>query len=545
MKQNAPPGKGHESFPAEKRVSTAQREKLKAAGHNSFSRNIYIVNKNVWKRRIFMQEPFGIYHDIKVRTNGEIYIGVVGPVRTGKSTFIKKFMELLVLPGMMDAHAKERALDELPQSAAGRTIMTTEPKFIPKEAAKVKFPDDTSVNIRLIDCVGFMTEGATGHIENEKERLVKTPWSKQELPFTKAAEIGTRKVITEHSTVGFVITTDGSFGEIPSENYRAAEKRTVEELRKIGKPFLMLLNTRVPNAPQTRELARKLSDEYGTNVVPINCEELKSEDITILMEHLLSAFPIARVDFRLPAWVEMLQNTHPLKADLIQNAMQIFGRLTFLKDAVPEQLVTESDYIKDVKLSNIRREDGVVTIDFDFDEQFHYEILSELAGIPIHGERELISHLQALSGMKQEYDRVGAACEEVRAKGYGVVNASLDEITVNEPQLIRHGSRYGVKIHATAPSIHMIKANIETEIAPIVGTQEQAEDLISYIKENTKDDMEEIFNTSIFGKSIRQLVEDGIQTKINKLNNESQLKLQETIQKVINDSNGGLVCIII
>lgn len=492
-----------------------------------------------------MQEPFGIYHDIKVRTNGEIYIGVVGPVRTGKSTFIKKFMELLVLPGMMDAHARERALDELPQSAAGRTIMTTEPKFIPKEAAKVRFPDDTSVNIRLIDCVGFMTEGAAGHIENDKERLVKTPWSKQELPFTKAAEIGTRKVITEHSTVGFVITTDGSFGEIPAENYRAAEKHTVEELQKIGKPFLMLLNSRVPDAARTRELAEKLSEEYHTNVVPINCEELKSEDITLLMEHLLSAFPIARVDFRLPAWVEMLQNTHPLKTDLIQNAMQIFHRLTFLKDADTRQLATESDYIKDVKLSNISREDGVVTIDFDFDEQFHYEILSELAGIPIHGERELISHLQALSGMKQEYDRVGAACEEVRAKGYGVVNASLDEITVNEPQLIRHGSRYGVKIHATAPSIHMIKANIETEIAPIVGTQEQAEDLISYIKENTRDDMEEIFNTSIFGKSIRQLVEDGIHTKINKLNNESQLKLQETIQKVINDSNGGLVCIII
>lgn len=490
-------------------------------------------------------DNFNVYKDIQARTNGEIYIGVVGPVRTGKSTFIKRFMDLLVIPNIEDVHSKERAIDELPQSAAGKTIMTTEPKFIPKEAAQIHISDDTEVNIRLIDCVGYMVEGATGHIENEQERLVKTPWFHQEIPFTQAAELGTKKVINDHSTIGIVVTTDGSFGDIPRQGYLKAEERTIDELKKIGKPFVVLLNTNRPYSEETLRMKEEIMNTYNVACVPVNCEQLKKEDITRIMESVLSVFPIAQIDFYIPKWAEMLPSTHYLKADLIDSVRTIIKNMTLIKDARADNLLCESKFIKQFKIDKINMQDGSVKVYVDFDDSHYYNILSDLIGVPITGEYQLIATLRELASMKNEYAKVENACEQVRYKGYGVVTPSKEEISVAEPEVIKHGNKFGVKIRATAPSIHMIRANIETEIAPIVGSQEQAEDLINYIKENTKDNADGIWETNIFGKTINQLVDDGITTKISKMTDESQVKLQDTMQKIINDSNGGLICIII
>ena len=492
-----------------------------------------------------MEGQFQIYKDIQARTNGEIYIGVVGPVRTGKSTLIKRFMDLLVIPKIEDVHSRERAIDELPQSAAGKTIMTTEPKFIPKEAASIALSEDTTVNIRLIDCVGYMVEGAAGHTENDQERMVKTPWFDYDIPFSQAAEIGTKKVINEHSTIGFVVTTDGSFGEIPREQYEAPEEKTIYELKAIGKPFIVLLNSSHPYSDETRKLAESMEEKYQVSVLPINCEQLRSEDITRMMERILSVFPISQIDFYAPKWLEMLANDHPIKQQVIASVKEIIKRMEQIKDAVPGNLATENMYIKKVKMEQINMETGMVRVQIEMKEEYYYAIISEMVGVQIQGEQELIRMLKELSEKRAEYDKLAVAEEEVRQKGYGVVTPAMEEILVEEPEIIRHGNKYGIKIKAIAPSIHMIKANVETEIAPIVGSEEQAKDLIAYISENTRNNPAGIWETNIFGKSIGQLVEDGISGKVGKLSGESQIKLQDTIQKVVNDSNGGLVCIII
>lgn len=490
-------------------------------------------------------EQFDLYRDIKERTGGDMYIGVVGPVRTGKSTFIKRFMDLLVIPGIEDVHEKERANDELPQSAAGKTIMTTEPKFIPKDAVSVQLTDDVSVNVRMVDCVGYMVEGATGHIENEQERMVKTPWFDEEIPFTQAAEIGTKKVIDEHSTIGIVITTDGSFSEISREAYGKAEERAINELKRIGKPFVVLLNSTHPYSKETKEEVERLSELYKVAAMPVNCEQLKREDITAILEQALSVFPITQVSFHLPKWVEMLAPSHWLKQELLEKARGILNSISQIRDVTADNLLADSESVKEFHLDRIDAKNGEVTIQTIFDDKYYYEIISELTGMRIEDEYQMISLLKELAGKRSEFDKIGIACEEVRVKGYGVVAPSREEISIEEPEIIKHGNKFGVKIKAVSPSVHMIKANIETEIAPIVGSEEQAQDLIRYIEENGKDNPDGIWNTNIFGKSIRQLVDDGIQSKVNRLTEESQLKLQETIQKVINDSNGGLVCIII
>lgn len=488
---------------------------------------------------------FNVYKDIQARTNGEIYIGVVGPVRTGKSTFIKNFMELLVIPGIEDVHSKERTIDELPQSSQGKTIMTTEPKFIPKEAALISFGDDSKAKVRLIDCVGFMVEGASGHIENEQERLVKTPWFEEEIPFTQAAEIGTKKVIMDHSTVGILITTDGSFGDLERENYVAPEKRTIEELKKFKKPFIVVLNTNHPYSEETVALALDLSKEYGVKVIPVNCKQLKQNDVHAIMSELLDAFPITQINFNLPKWAEMLDNNHWLKKDCISNIRVIMDNLSIISQAKPENLTTTSNFIEQIKLSGIHLENGEVDVDIEFDNQYYYDILSDLVGMPIANEEELICQLKELAEKRLQYDLLSDANDQVKYKGYGIVIPSFEDITIASPEVVKHGNKYGVKIKANAPSIHMIKANIETEIAPIVGSEEQAQDLIRYINQNAAENPDGMWDTNIFGKSIKQLVDDGIKTKVNRLTDESQVKLQETIQKVINDSNGGLVCIII
>ena len=490
-------------------------------------------------------EQFDLYKDIQERTGGDMYIGVVGPVRTGKSTFIKRFMDLLVIPGMEDAHERERANDELPQSAAGKTIMTTEPKFIPKDAVKVQLSEDVAVNVRLVDCVGYMVEGASGHIENEQERMVKTPWSEEEVPFTEAAETGTRKVIRDHSTIGIVVTTDGSFTDISREAYEAAEEKTINELLKMGKPFVVLLNSAHPLKPETIEKAKEISEKYHVAAMPVNCEQLKREDITSILEEILSVFPISQISFYLPKWIEMLDNDHWLKKELMDNAKAMLAQINQIRDVTGLNWQAEGKAIRDVQIRKIDTRNGEVSVHVEFDDQYYYDIISELAGVTIENEYQMIQMLKELAGKQSEFEKISVACDEVRARGYGVVAPSKEEITLEEPEIIRHGNKYGIKIKAVSPSIHMIKANIETEIAPIVGSEEQAKDLLTYIEENGKDNPEGIWNTNIFGKTIRQLVDDGISGKVNKLTEESQMKLQETIQKVVNDSNGGLVCIII
>ncbi len=493
---------------------------------------------------ILQNSTYDLYKDIQRRTGGEIYLGVVGPVRTGKSTFIKRFMNLLVLPYMEDEHEKERAQDEMPQSAGGKTITTTEPKFIPKEAAHVKLGADIDVKVRLIDCVGYMVEGATGHMEKEEERMVKTPWSMEEIPFTKAAEIGTRKVIRDHSTIGIVVTCDGSFGELPRESFLEAEERTIKELQALGKPYIVLLNSQKLYAEETRSLADEISEKYQVTVMPINCEQLKKEDINHIMENILYEFPLTMIEFYMPKWVEMLPCDHKMKKDIIARLKQLMADLNHIRDITADRFSVESEYIKKCKLDGINMSDGCVRIVLDVDDTYYYEMLSELVGENIGSEYQLLATLREMAKMKREYVKVLHALEAVRYKGYGVVMPDREEIVLEKPELIKQGNKFGVKIKAESPSIHMIKANIETEIAPIVGTEEQARDLIQFISD-TGTSEEGIWETNIFGKTVEQLVNDGITGKISMINEESQVKLQETMQKIVNDCNGGMVCIII
>lgn len=489
---------------------------------------------------------FQVYKDLAERTGGEFYLGICGPVRTGKSTFIKRFMELLVLPEMEQEHERQRAVDELPQSAAGKTIMTTEPKFIPKEAANVKLFGENEVKIRLIDCVGYIVKGAEGLYEEQNERMVMTPWSESPMPFTQAAEFGTRKVIHDHSTIGIVVTTDGSFGDLPREAFEDPEKRTIQELTAIGKPFVVLVNSAKPYGSETAALVEKLEQTYHAVAMAVNCNQLRREDVLAILEKILSSFSVRQLAFHLPKWVEMLPQDHWLKQELVQKVRMILGGISRLCDVTAANLAITSDAIKGFRIGRIGMENGEVRIDTLFDDGRYYQILSELVGTQIDDEYQLIHLLREYADNHAEIDKLKNAWEEVHRKGYGVVTPSVDEIEIDQPELIKHGSKYGVKLRAVSPSIHLIQANIETEIAPIVGTQEQANDLIAYIADqHGEDDEKGIWDTNIFGKTVRQLVEEGMDTKVDRLGDESRIKLQETIQKVVNDGNGGLVCIII
>lgn len=487
---------------------------------------------------------YNIYRDMKERTNGELYIGVIGPVRTGKSTFIKRFMELVLLPNMEDEHSKNRTKDEMPLAASGKMVTTTEPKFIPKDEAKVRFGDDIEMNVRLIDCVGYMVQGATAGNEDGEERLVRTPWFDYEIPFSQAAEIGTQKVIKEHSGIGIVVTTDASFGELPRESYLEAEERTIAELKQIGKPFLVLLNSEKPYREETQKLAQEMEQKYNVTVFPVNCQQLRMEDVSHILEQMLYEFPVARMEFYMPKWVEMLEPSHPVKAELIQYARSLMESMTSMKHVNRDNMKSDGQYLRQMKIDRISLACGCVKFCAEIDDKYYYEMISEMIQMPIDGEYQMLATLKQLSGMRKEYEKVLEAMESVRQKGYGVVMPDQEEIHLDEPVVIKHGNKYGVKIKAESPSIHLIKADIQTEIAPIVGNEQQAQDLIEYIKQNTSSD-EGIWHTSIFGKSIEQLVEDGIRNKISLMGEESQIKMQDTMNKIVNDSNGGLVCIII
>ncbi|MGI5983275.1 MAG: stage IV sporulation protein A [Sakamotonia sp.] len=489
-------------------------------------------------------DNFQVYKDIEARTGGEIYIGVTGPVRTGKSTFIKRFMELMVLPRLPEGHGKAIARDELPQSAAGKTIMTTEPKFIPKEAAELSLEDGITARVRLVDCVGFMVEGAAGHEENGEERLVKTPWYDHEIPFTQAAEIGTRKVIRDHSTIGIAVTADGSFGELKRSDYLDAENETIRELKEIGKPFVMLLNSARPYAEETRELAQRLEKDHGITVLPMNCEQLKKEDIETILATVLTEFPVTELRFHIPRWMEILPEDHPLKAAAIESAREILKRTDQMKDVGGENLAPAGEGIREMTVSRMEMANGTVEIQVKTEESCYFKVISEFSGVPVRDEYELFHTMARLSSMESEYEKVKNALSQVRARGYGIVMPQKSEIVLEEPELIRHGNKYGIKIHAQAPSINLIKAHIETEIAPIVGSEEQARDLIAYIKKSAQKE-DGVWETSIFGKSVEQIVEDGMEAKISQMTEDCQAKLQDTLQKIINDSNGGMICIII
>ena len=489
-------------------------------------------------------EVFDVYKDIQARTNGEIYLGVVGPVRTGKSTFIKRFMDLLVLPKMEDEHDRERTRDELPQSASGKTIMTTEPKFVPKEAAEIRLMDDVTVKIRLIDCVGYMVKGVAGHMENEEERQVKTPWFDYEIPFTKAASIGTQKVIHDHATIGIVITTDGTICDLKREDYLEAEDKTIRELQSIGKPFVVLVNSQKPYAQTAKEVTDRIKEKYGVTAMAINCEQLREEDVHRIMEQVLFEFPISEVEFYIPKWVEMLSREHKIKADLLLHIKDMMKGFSMIKDAVRGIERPDSIYIKEMKVDDVELDTGCVKVRIQVADNYYYEMLSELTGTSIEGEYELIRTMKEMAALRKEYESVKDAMESVKMKGYGVVSPRKEEIQLEDPVIIKQGNKYGVKIHSEAPSIHMIRANIETEIAPIVGSEQQANDLVNYIKDASATE-EGVWGTNIFGKSIEELVTDGMRNKIVAINDESQSKLQDTMQKIVNDSNGGMVCIII
>ncbi|MCL2048042.1 MAG: stage IV sporulation protein A [Defluviitaleaceae bacterium] len=488
-----------------------------------------------------------LYRDIAERTGGDIYIGVVGPVRTGKSTFIKRFMDLLVIPNIENAYGRERANDELPQSAAGKTIMTTEPKFVPNEAVTIKLDDAAMFKVRMIDCVGYLVPGALGHLEGEdkKPRMVSTPWSEEKIPFAEAAEMGTKKVINEHSTIGIVVTTDGSVAEIAREDYIEAEERVIRELRAINKPFVIVLNTQTPFSPEAEKLRDELAEKHGAPVVALNCAQLKIEDINAVIERVLYEFPVQEIRVNYPKWIETLPLEHWLKQSFIATVKQMVASVGKLREMRRHiSIFEENEYVKRAHLEKIALGEGAVHIELSVDELLFYRILSETTGMDIAGEYQLISTIKVLAEAKKEFDKIKFALEEVRRKGYGIVTPATDEMKLEPPVLVKHGSKYGVKIKASAPSIHLIRADIETEVSPLVGNEKQSEDLIAYINQEMADDPTRIWELNMFGKSMHEMVRDGLQNKLFRMPEASQMKFQETLQRLINDGSGRLICFI-
>jgi stage IV sporulation protein A len=486
-----------------------------------------------------------IYTDIAKRGGGDIYIGVVGPVRTGKSTFIKKFMDKIVLPRIGDEFKLGRAVDELPQSAGGRTIMTTEPKFVPNEAVEINF-ENALMNVRLIDCVGYIVNSALGHTESGEPRMVSTPWFEEDIPFDRAAEIGTEKVIKEHSTIGVVVTTDGSICDIERYEYVEAEERVIRELREIGKPFTILLNSRTPKSPEAKQLRDELEKKYNAPVVLLSCAEMDEDDIEELIRSVLFEFPISEIDIDLPRWIDALDGTHYIKESIftsIRDAADGCEKVRDARDAAEK--LSENEYIKSAECTKMSLGDGKVYVKATVDENLFYKVLGELTGMEIEGEDKLISLMKELAEVKREYERVEYALQSARNTGYGIVPPVIEEMTLEEPKIVKQGGRFGVKLKASAPSLHVIKANIQTEVSPIVGSEKQSEDLVKYLLSGFESEPTKIWESNIFGKSLHELVNEGLQAKLSKMPEEARYKLQETLQKIINEGSGGLICIIL
>lgn len=487
-----------------------------------------------------------IYSSIAKRTDGDIYIGVVGPVRTGKSTFIKKFMESLVIPNITSEFRKERAIDELPQSAAGKTIMTTEPKFIPEEAVEIKLSDNALFNVRMIDCVGYIVPAAIGYIENEAPRMVMTPWFEEEIPFAMAAEIGTQKVIKEHSTIGLVVTTDGSITDIPRDEYCDAEERVINELSEINKPFVIVLNCLDPKSGSAQRLATELEEKYSTPVIPVNCLELDEQGISDILRQVLYAFPVKEVNITMPKWITALDKNHWLKSSVVSAIRAAAENIKHIRDMTKlTERLSDGEYISGTQISEIDLGKGSAGIRLDFDGELFYKILGEETGIEIKNDNDLMPLLKDLIAIKKKYEKVENALNEVEATGYGIVMPDIDDLSLEEPEIVKQGGKYGVRLKASAPSIHMMKANIVTEVNPIVGSEKQSEELVMYLMNEFNEDPTKIWNSNIFGKSLHDLVNEGLHNKLYKMPVDARLKLQETLERIINEGCGGLICFIL
>ncbi len=487
-----------------------------------------------------------IYRDIAERTGGDIYIGVVGPVRTGKSTFIKRFMDTLVLPNISDDYSRDRARDELPQSAAGKTVMTTEPKFIPNEAVELNLDGNASFRVKMIDCVGYIVPGAMGHTENDKPRMVMTPWSEEPIPFETAAEIGTKKVINEHSTIGVLVSTDGTIGELPRESFTDVERRVVNELKAQNKPFVMVLNSATPEKDTSIELAVSLEEEYGIPVALVSCPDLDEQDIRKILELVLLEFPIKELKFELPEWLACLDSSHPLKKNLFAEIMALSEGITKVGQIGKTfSALGEDDYGTTVNLAHIDLACGSAILDVTVPKESFYKIIYDKTGFEIDGEEALMSVLTELAEIKKSYEKFSEAINQVNQTGYGIVTPSVEDLTLEEPEIVKQPGGYGVRLRASAPSIHLIKADIQTEVSPIVGSEKQSEDVVKFLLKEFEENPASIWESNMFGKSLHELVNEGLNAKLAHMPDDARLKLADTLRKIINDGSNGLICILL
>lgn len=491
-------------------------------------------------------EERNIYHDISERTNGDIYIGVVGPVRTGKSTFIKRFMDTIVIPNIDGNYRRDRAIDEMPQSAAGRTIMTTEPKFVPEQAVTVNIEGNASFAVRMIDCVGYIVPSALGYVENDMPRMVMTPWYDEPIPFNMAAEIGTKKVITEHSTIGLVVTTDGSISDIPREEYEEAEERVISELKEINKPFIVLLNSTYPNAEETLSLANSMQKKYEVPVLPVNCLELEEGEIRTILSKILFEFPVKEIKVDMPHWVSSLEKEHWLRASLYTTIQQAAGKITRIREieSVVKE-VTTCEYVAFAKTSTVDLGTGHARIMVGLQANLFYKVLGEKTGLDIEDEGALLDCMMRFAEMKKKYDKIKDAYDEVQNTGYGIVMPGIEELSLEEPEIIKQGGKYGIRLKAAAPSIHMMKTRITTEVTPIVGSEQQSQELVMYLLKEFQENPGKIWESNIFGKSLHELVNEGLHNKLYRMPVDARDKVRETIERIINEGCNGLICIIL
>ncbi len=491
-------------------------------------------------------EERNIYKDIARRTNGDIYIGVVGPVRTGKSTFIKRFMDTLVIPNIENESRRDRAVDELPQSAGGRTIMTTEPKFIPEDAVEISIEGNATFKVRMIDCVGYIVPSSIGYIEDEQPRMVKTPWYEEEIPFNMAAEIGTKKVITDHSTIGLVITTDGTITDIPREEYEESEQRVIQELKEINKPFVMLLNTVNPNDRDTKMLADSMSSKYGVPVIPVSCMDLDENEIKRILAQILFEFPVKEIKVEMPKWVSSLEKNHWLRKsvfDSIVMSSEGAEKIRQIQDITRD--IVNCEYVVNAQVASIDLGQGRAKLLIELNQNLFYKVLGEKTGFNIQDEGGMLDCMLELAKIKQEYEKIQEAYEDVNESGYGIVMPTMEELTLEEPEIIKQGGKYGIRLRAAAPSVHMMKTNITTEVTPIVGSEQQSEELVKYLLKEFEENPSKIWESNIFGKSLHELVNEGLHNKLYRMPDDARNKMKETIERIINEGCNGLICIIL
>lgn len=491
-------------------------------------------------------DSFNIYKDIAERTQGDIYVGVVGPVRTGKSTFIKKFMDLMVIPKIDNNYKKERAKDELPQSGSGKGIHTTEPKFIPNEAVEITIDEDIKFKVRMVDCVGYIVKGAVGYMDGDQAKMVNTPWYEYEIPFEDAAEIGTRKVITDHSTIGLVVTTDGSITGIERDEYLEAEERVIEELKAINKPFIVVLNTKYVNAPETRAMKKDLEEKYDVPVQVMDVANMNENDVEDVFKHVLKEFPVKEINIEMPSWVERLEPENWLKKNFFSIVKGMCENISRVRDIrTTLDLLKEEENLAPTEMSSVNLGEGKATITMKPKGGIFYNILSEICDLDVKSESDLLSLIKDLNFAKKEYDKVKDALIDVRETGYGLVAPQLSEMKFEEPEMVKQGTKFGVKLKASAPSLHFIKANIKTEISPIMGSEKESEELVKSLMEQFEKDPASLWQSNMFGKPLEVLIKEGLQNKLYKMPDDVQVKIQKTLQKIINEGSGGLICIIL